>query len=231
MILGILQARMSSSRLPGKVMADVLGQPMIVRQMERLARSSRLDALVVATSDDPTDDVLADWCQKARVPLHRGPLQDVLGRFAGALADYPQAETVVRMTADCPLADWRVVDEVIGQHLETGADYTSNVVPTRSYPHGLDIEVAKVSALLEAAAEADDPFEREHVTPFLYRRPKRYRIANVVQEPDLSGLRWTVDLPSDLAFVREVYAALYPKNAAFTTEQVVALPVNSAPIP
>jgi spore coat polysaccharide biosynthesis protein SpsF len=231
MILGILQARMSSTRLPGKVMADVQGQQMIVRQMERLARSERLNALVVATSDDPSDDVLADWCRAARVPLHRGPLHDVLGRFAGVLGAYPQAQTVVRMTADCPLADWRVVDDVIGQHLETGADYTSNVVPTRSYPHGLDIEVAKVAALLQAASEATDPHDREHVTPFLYRRPKRYRIANVVQEPDLSALRWTVDLPSDLEFVRGVYAALYPKNPAFTTEDVVALPVNSAPIP
>jgi spore coat polysaccharide biosynthesis protein SpsF len=229
--LAILQARMTSSRLPGKVMADVLGQPMIGRQVERLRRAALIEGLVVATSVDPSDDPLAAYCVGQGIDVHRGPLDDVLGRFCGAVAAYPQAKTVIRLTADCPLADWRVIDEVIARHRDEDADYAANTPAVRTFPHGLDTEVVRASVLLEAGREAADPYEREHVTPFVYRRPERYRMAWVSREPSLSHLRWTVDVPTDLAFVRGVYEQLYPLDPAFGTEAIVALPVNSAEIP
>lgn len=229
--LAILQARMSSTRLPGKVLEPILGQPMIARQVERLRRSRRLDALVVATSDQPSDDPVAAWTQSAGVSVHRGPLDDVLGRFCGVLAAWPQAHAVVRLTADCPLADWTVIDALLDRHEAEGADYSSNVLPERTFPHGLDAEVVTPEALLAAQAESDDPYEREHVTPFVYRRPERFRMASLTRAPSLAHLRWTVDLPADLVFVRGVYEALYPARPDFSSEDIVALADNSAPIP
>ena len=229
--LAILQARMTSSRLPGKVMAPVLGQPMIARQIERLRRARLIDDLVVATSVDGSDDPLADFLEAQGVGVFRGPLDDVLGRFCGALEAHPQARTVIRLTADCPLADWGVIDQVIARHRDEGADYAANTPAVRTFPHGLDTEVVKASVLLEAGREAADPYEREHVTPFVYRRPERYRMAWVSREPPLAHLRWTVDVPGDLVFVRGVYERLYPADPAFGCDDIVALPINSAEAP
>lgn len=222
---------MSSTRLPGKVLAPVLGEPMIARQAERLARARRIDRMVVATSTDHSDDVLAEACAGLGLEVFRGPLDDVLGRFVGVIEAIPQARAVVRLTADCPLADWTVIDQVIAHHHAENADYTANTPAVRTFPHGLDVEVVRPSALIEAGAEARDPYEREHVTPFVNRRPDRYRLAWVSREPSLAHLRWTVDTPKDLAFVREVYARLYPADPAFSSADVAALPVNSSEIP
>jgi len=226
--LAILQARMSSSRFPGKVLSPLFGEPMIFRQIERLARTRRIDRLVVATSTDGSDDTLAEACAARGVAVFRGSLDDVLDRFAGALDLFPEAKTVIRVTADCPLADWTVVDEVIA-HLEaTGADYASNTPAERTYPHGLDVEVMRREALLDAWRDGRDPYEREHVTPYIYRRPETYRLEFVSRTPSLAHLRWTVDYPADLEFVRDVYARLYPADPAFGSEAVVALARNSS---
>jgi len=229
--LAILQARMTSTRLPGKVMAPLLGEPMIARQIERLRRSHRIDELLVATSIEPSDDPLAAWCERAGVAVYRGDLHDVLGRFCGALRLYPAATAVLRLTADCPLADWTVIDALVDRHLAEDADYTNNVTPARTFPHGLDAEAMRPEVLFQAAEEAVDPYEREHVTPFIYRRPERFRLAGLTRTPSLAHLRWTVDLPEDLAFVRQVYDTLYPADPAFTSEAIVALPTNSAGVP
>ncbi len=228
MNLAILQARMSSTRLPGKVLEPVLGVPMIGRQLERLARSARLDRVVVATSEDASDDPLAAYLERAGHAVFRGSLADVLGRFAGAMATVPEADTIVRLTADCPLADWTVIDATIDRHHESGADYTSNTPAVRTYPHGLDNEVMRREVLERAWREGVDPYEREHVTPFIYRRPEEFRIASLSREPSLAHLRWTVDYPEDLDFVRDVYGRLYPQNPAFTSDDVVALDRNSS---
>jgi len=226
--LAILQARMTSSRLPGKVMAPVLGQPMIGRQLERLGRSARIGRIVVATSTDPSDDPLAAYVEGLGHLVYRGSLADVLDRFGGAMALVPEADTVVRLTADCPLADWTVIDATIDCRRDAGADYASNTPAVRTYPHGLDVEVMSREALERACREAADPYEREHVTPFIYRRPDEFRLAYLSQPVSLAHLRWTVDLPEDLAFVRDVYARLYSRNPAFTTDDVVALEHNSS---
>lgn len=219
---------MSSTRLPGKVLEPILGQPMIARQVERLRRCRRIDTLVVATSDRPEDDILAATCAGLGLGVYRGALDDVLDRFRGALAAFGPADTVVRMTADCPLADWTLIDRVIASHIQSGADYTSNTPEVRTFPHGLDVEVMRATALEDAWREAADPYEREHVTPFIYRRPRRFRLNYVSDTPSLAHLRWTVDLPEDLAFVRHVYETLYPTDPAFTSADVVDLPRNSS---
>lgn len=218
---------MSSSRLPDKVMAPVLGVPMIGRQVERLRRAKRIDELVVATSSDPSDDPLADYCDRQGLAVFRGSLNDVLGRFAGAMAHHVEAKVVIRLTADCPLTDGSVIDAVVERHLSSGADYTSNTV-VRTYPHGLDVEVASASALLEASREATEAYDREHVMPFIYHRPERFHLEGVERTPSLSHLRWTVDVPEDLEFVRDVYARLYPSDPTFDTAAIAALAWNSS---
>ena len=220
MILAILQARMSSTRLPGKVLRPLAGAPMILREIERVRRSRRVDQLVVATSEDRTDDVLADVLQGAGVSVFRGDLDDVLGRYAGALEANGPAEHVLRLTGDCPFLDWQVIDAVIERHLETGVDYTANTWGRRTFPKGLDADIVKREVLLQAAAEATDPYEREHVLPFIYRRPERYSLQGYAQARDEGELRWTVDLPEDYAFASQVYDALYPVDAAFSCDDI-----------
>ena len=222
MILAIVQARMSSTRLPGKVMAPILGEPMIAKQLERVRRARTLTKAVVATSTDCSDEPLASYLtSKGQAPF-RGSLRDVLDRYAGAVACESDPTHVVRLTADCPLIDPEVIDEAVRLALASGADYTSNV-EQRTFPVGLDVEVIRTEALLAAAAEAADPYEREHVTPFLRRRPERFTHAHVTQPVDRSSMRWTVDRPADFAFARGVYEALYPTNRAFTTQDVLDL--------
>lgn len=225
MAVAILQARMSSSRLPGKVMKPLAGRPMVERQIERLRRCETLDRLVVATSDDPSDDVLASFLKDIGVEVHRGPLADVLGRYVGAIEALQISGQVVRLTADCPLADPGVIDDCVRLQAQLGVDYCSNG-RNRTYPRGLDVEVFNAEDLLTAGREATDPYDREHVTPFLYRPGAPFTQGELVQARDESALRWTVDTPEDYAFVEKVYAALYPAKPDFTSDDVRALPFS-----
>ena len=219
MALAILQARMSSTRLPGKVMRPVLGEPMIGRQVERLKRARRLSGITIATSTDPSDDVIAAYAGRLGLDCFRGPLEDVRARFIGALASAGNPETFVRLTADCPLADWRLIDRCIAAHEAAGADYTHNT-PGWTFPKGLDVEVCQTSALVRAEAESLTPYDREHVTPYIYAHPELFTIEHLVRDPPLR-FRWTVDTPEDFTFVTQVYEALYPANPAFTTGDVL----------
>ena len=193
-VLAILQARVTSTRLPNKVLAPILGQPMLARQIERLRRATTLDTLVVATSDDASDDPLAAMCAAIGVPWHRGSLNDVLARFQGACAVFGPADHVVRLTGDCPLADPAVIDAVVRHHLASGADYTANAIQP-SWPDGLDVEVMRSAVLQRAFDEARLPSEREHVTPYIHKHPEWFSIGHVKGDQDLSCLRWTVDEP------------------------------------
>jgi spore coat polysaccharide biosynthesis protein SpsF len=219
---------MSSSRLPGKVLAPLAGAPMILRQIERVARARRIDRLVVATSDDQSDDDLADALGVAGVRVHRGPLDDVLARFIGALDAYGPADHVARLTGDCPLADPLVIDATIAHVTGAAADYGSNTPPHRTYPKGLDVEAMTAEALRAAASRAISAEEHEHVTWALHRRPDLYRQVYLSQAAEEGDVRWTVDFPHDYAFVRAVYDALYPDNPGFTSDDVRNL-VRSRP--
>lgn len=218
MILAILQARMSSNRLPGKVLRPILGQPMILRQIERLRRARSIDRLLVATSVEADDDPLAAAVEADGVTVFRGPLDDVLGRFIGALDAYP-ADHIVRLTGDCPLADPAVIDAVIARHLETGADYTNNLEAGAAYPKGLDAEVVTADALRRAAS-GQSPEEREHVTWGIRHDPVGFRHAALRAPGDWGAVRWTVDRPDDFEFVTAVYEALYPEKAEFSSDDI-----------
>ena len=208
---------MSSSRLPGKVLKPLVGAPMILRQIERLRRAVALDGIVVATSTEASDDVLCDACDAAGIEVVRGDLNDVLDRFRQAARVLGDPAHVVRLTADCPLADWTVVDACVALHLRAGADYTSNVIQ-RSFPKGLDVEVMTLAALDRVWREATDPYEREHVTPYIHRHPELFGLAHLTQGVDQSAWRWTVDTPEDWAMVEAVYQALYRPGEPFTRE-------------
>lgn len=221
LILAVLQARMSSSRLPGKVLKPLAGGPMVLRQIERVRRAARIDRLVVATSREASDDVLATTLEAAGVEVFRGPLDDVLARFLGALAAWP-ADHLVRLTADCPLIDPGLIDATIARHLESGADYTANRVAEAGYPKGQDVEVITAAALRRAGASAATPEEREHVTWGVWNHPELYRIERLAPPTDEGEVRWTVDRPDDYEFVAAVYDALYPKDPAFGSDDVRA---------
>jgi len=220
MILALLQARVSSSRLPGKVLKPILEQPMLFRQIERLVRCRRIDRLVVTTSTDPSDDPLVAECTRRNISVHRDSLFDVLERFASAARVF-RPNIVVRLTGDCPLADWELIDQAIDAFQAGGYDYLTNAEPP-TYPDGLDVEVVSEKALLDAAVTAQLPSEREHVTLFIRNHPERFNIGRLTQSMDLSFHRWTVDDPEDLDLVQRIYEALYPANAAFTTADVLA---------
>lgn len=176
----------------------------------------------MATSDSASDDVIEAACAAEGVPAFRGSLTDVLSRYCGAERTFGPADHVVRLTADCPVADWRVIDACIGSHLESGADYTSNSVD-RTMPEGLDVEVMKASVLRLTGEEACDPYDREHVTPFIYRNPDRFRLNHFTTSPNRAHLRWTVDTPADFELIDHFYRELYERNPDFSTEDILAL--------
>jgi spore coat polysaccharide biosynthesis protein SpsF len=213
----VVQARTGSTRLPGKVLAPIAGMPMLELMLRRL-EPLEVDALVVATTAYERDDPIEAIAARLGVPVVRGTEHDVLARFGLALDQHP-ARTVVRLTADCPLTDPGLVAAVLARHHDTGAEYTSNVLP-RSFPKGLDVEVVSAEALRAAIDEARDPAEREHVTPFVYRRPERFPLANVRSGLRLADERWTVDTADDLEWVRhavERVGSLYASWAEILT--------------
>lgn len=210
---------MGSTRLPNKVMKSIDGKPMIELLLQRLARAQQVDEIVVATSEDPRNQALADCVRALGYRCFVGSENDVLDRYyrAGQMAG---ASTVVRITGDCPLVDPALVDEAIGRFRGARVDYLSNVAPA-TYPDGLDIEVFSFAALERAARETDKQFDREHVTPYL-REDGRFRQAGMENDEDLSGLRWTVDEPADFEVVSKVFAHFAP-DTNFTWRQVLAL--------
>lgn len=219
----IVQARMGSSRLPGKVLLPIAGRPMLSYQLERLREAVRPARLVVATSTEPADEAIAALCATEGVDCVRGPEQDVLRRFALA-ARMARADAVARITADCPLVDPELIDEAVAA-IEDPAqppDFVSNMLEPR-WPLGMAVEVTSAAALFEADREAADPEEREHVMPFIWRRPERYRLASLTRSPDLSHHRWTVDTPEDFELVSRIIAELYPRRPRFRMADVLAL--------
>jgi spore coat polysaccharide biosynthesis protein SpsF len=221
MIVAIVQARMGSTRLPGKVLKEVSGYPLLWHIVDRLHKAKELDEIVVATSISPSDDRISDFCEGLDISYYRGSEDDVLDRYYGA-AKHFVADTIVRITADCPLIDPRVLDNVVEVYSKEGCDYASNTID-RTYPDGLDVEVFSFQALEKASLHARLPSEREHVTPYIWKNPHLFRICQVTQERDLSSLRWTVDQPQDLEFVRVVYRHLYQSNKIFITKDILRL--------
>jgi spore coat polysaccharide biosynthesis protein SpsF len=216
----IVQARMTSTRLPGKVLLSLAGESMLTRLVERLRRVRRAEGIVIATTINATDDPIAALCAQLGVPCHRGSEYDVLSRYADA-ARLHGADVVVRITSDCPLIDSALIDRVIAIYEAGGCDYVSNMLPP-TWPYGMAVEVFSAAALQQAHAEATQSAEREHVTPFIYWRPERYRLGNVESPVNLSHHRWTVDTPEDYELVHRLFDDIYPENPEFTLEHVLA---------
>lgn len=220
-VIAIVQARMGSTRMPGKVLQPLAGAPMLQRQLERVLRAQTLTRIIVATSDQATDDPIVALCETLGVDVYRGSESDVLSRFVGAI-NVTEAEVVVRITADCPLMSPHVIDSVVNEFLASDADYVSNTLePT--FPDGVDVEVVRAPVLVNVEAQTTDPAEREHVTLGVYRRPDEYIVKNFSGSPDYSDLRWTVDSPEDFEFVDWVYLQLYANNPEFDLPEIIAL--------
>jgi spore coat polysaccharide biosynthesis protein SpsF len=241
-VTAIIQARMGSSRLPGKVLLDIAGKPMLARVVTRTARAATVHQVLVATTTDASDDPVAACCQTMGVDYARGSLHDVLDRYYQA-AKHAQAEVVVRITADCPVIDPYLVDDCVTTLLEGAFDFACNRLPppfTRTYPIGLDTEVCTFAALEKAWSEAREIFHREHVMPYLYEgveltainehlstgvSQRGYKIAQLHHNLDFGAYRWTVDTPEDLEFMRQLYSRFAGRDD-FSWKEVLGLVHN-----
>lgn len=220
-IVAIIQARTDSTRFPKKVLADILGKPMIAHLIDRAKKSELVDQLVLATTNRKIDDSIVDIAKKHNIDVFRGNFEDVLDRYYNAAKKH-QADVVVRITGDCPLVDPHILDTIIRYFLDNNYDYASNTIePT--YPDGLDVEVFSFKSLEKAWKEAQLPSEREHVTPYIITHPEKFKISNFRNSVDLSHLRWTVDQKEDLEFVREIFKQFYSKKSMFYMEDILEL--------
>ena len=238
-VVAIIQGRMSSSRLPGKILADIAGQPMLQRVFIRTSRSASVSQTVFATTTDSTDDPVAEYCDFSGIPFTRGSQFDVLDRYYQA-AKESKADVVVRITADCPVIDPKLIDNVVNTLLEGEYDFVCNRLPPpfhRTYPIGLDVEACTFKVLEKAWKEAKEPQHREHAMPYFYEEvqlsaisrqllegtsPRGFRIALLNHTTDFGDYRWTVDTPEDLEFMRQVYSHFDGRDD-FTWKEVLDL--------
>ena len=224
MVYAIIQARMNSSRLPGKVLMDLCGQPVLMHVVSRLGHSKKIDSIIVATTVSDMDNSLANYCNKNNILCFRGSEGDVLDRFYQAALNNGanEGDYIVRITADCPFIDPQLVDSIIEAALENRRDYTSNTLnPT--YPDGLDTEVFKFSALKRAWEDATLRSEREHVTPYIYKHPELFSLFSYESNHNHSFLRWTLDEPEDYTVIEKVYQKLYNTDKVFLTKDILNL--------
>jgi len=219
-IVAIIQARMGSSRLPGKVLRDIRGQSMLARVVNRVRRARSIDDVLVATTDSDADDPVRQECRRNSVPVFRGCEEDVLDRYLRA-AQWTGADVVVRITSDCPLIDPEITDKTVRAFLAERPDYAANVL-VRTYPRGLDTEVITMQSLEHAWREADQLYQRAHVTPYIYEHPDDFKLVSVTGDSDYSQHRWTVDSAEDLEFVRAIYQRL-ENQPEFSWRDVLAL--------
>lgn len=205
-IVAIIQARMGSTRLPGKTLKKLAGQPAIAHVFDRLSRAKNIDEIWLATTSNPEDDQLAIWAKQSKINCYRGQAEDVLDRYYQT-AITAKAEVIIRITGDCPLLDPEIVDQIITEFLKNDYDYISNSQPP-SYPDGLDVEVFSATVLGKAWREASLKSEREHVTPYIWKNPKIFRIKNFLYSENLSNFRWTLDTEEDLIFLNKILEAI-----------------------
>ncbi len=216
----IIQARMGSTRLPGKVLKEIGGKTMLERTVERAKRATLVTEVAVATSTLPQDDAIEELCKTLKVACVRGSESDVLDRYLKA-AKKLRADVIVRVTSDCPLIDPEIIDKLVSTFEKKKSDYGSNFL-TRHYPRGLDAEIFTTAALEKAGKEAKKNYEREHVTPYLFEHPKLFKHVSVTCAENLSMNRWTVDTEKDLRFVRTVYDKL-GKEGDFGWKEILEL--------
>ncbi|MCB0323953.1 MAG: glycosyltransferase family protein [Bdellovibrionales bacterium] len=224
----VVQARMASTRLPCKVLADIEGLPLLAHVFRRVSASTKCSKLVLATTLDKLDDLLVPIAEQHGVSVVRGSEHDVLSRYHQAAAEH-RLDTIVRITADDPFKDPQIIDRIVDAYIDGACDYASNTLkPT--YPEGLDVEVFSFDVLEQAFREAKIDYQREHVTPFIWEQPDRFLLLSVTQSQDCSAMRWTIDTEQDLNFARAVYARLYPRNELFLMSDVLSLLDSSSEV-
>jgi spore coat polysaccharide biosynthesis protein SpsF len=222
-VVTIIQSRMGSTRLPGKVLLDLAGEPMLTRIVNRVQRAETVNSIVIATTPSQADESILHLCTLKNWHCFRGSENDVLDRYYQAAKKH-HADVIVRITADCPLIEPTVIDQVVQSFLECQpeVDYASNILSPRTFPRGLDTEVFSFAALEKTWQQAmGDPGWREHVTSYIYSHPDQFHLRRFTSQVDYSHLRWTVDTPEDLAFVRNVYE--YFRNDEFSWRDVLSL--------
>ena len=220
-IAAIIQARTGSKRLPNKVISLLSGKTVLWHVVQRTLCAKLLDGVIVATTTNPKDDIIAEICTQNNFLLFRGSEDDVLDRYYQCAKTY-NVKNIVRITADCPLMDPNIIDKVVQYFLDHDYDYVSNrIIPT--YPDGLDVEVFSFETLEKNWKETTLLSDREHVTTYIEDHPEIFKISNVRQDIDLSYLRWTVDYKKDFEFVSEIYKKLYKKKPIFLMEDVLQL--------
>jgi spore coat polysaccharide biosynthesis protein SpsF len=232
--LAILQARMSSNRLPGKVLLPINGKPMIYWQIERILKSSEVSKLIVATSTDPLDDALCHYLNSINVEVLRGSLNDVHSRFFEIVRNNPEYATIIRFTADCPMTMPHLINSMCNSFSQKGIDYLSNTInPT--YPDGMDIEIFNHGAFMRLSMLELSDFEKEHVTYRFLDTKLNFEICEYRNDRDLSDLRLTVDYPNDYQYVSEIFKYFEKRELDFTLEEVVELIekgiIKSLPLP
>jgi spore coat polysaccharide biosynthesis protein SpsF len=221
MIAAIVQARMGSTRLPGKVMKPLCGKPILWHIITRISYSKQIEKIIIATTDKEEDKVIVKLAEEMGVAFYRGSSDDVLDRYYQAARKF-NVDPVVRITADCPLIDPEIMDNIIDYYLKGDYDYVSNgLKPT--LPDGLDTEVFSFKSLEKVWAEAKKPSEREHVTSYIYNHPELLKIHNYENDVDLSGMRWVVDEEADYQFISEVYKNLYKDGKIFYVKDIIRL--------
>ena len=220
-IIGLIQARTGSTRLPQKVIADICGTPLLTHNIKRVRRSVLCKSFVLCTTVHPADDQLVCIAEKNNIVTFRGSVDDVLDRLYQS-ARLHGADVIVRITADDPFKDPEIMDSILDVFLNGSYDYVSNTIEP-SYPEGLDIEVLSFAALEKANRDAQKPFLRQHVTPYIWMNPDLFGLKNVKHVVDLSDLRWTVDTPEDLAFARAIYEELYCPGSIFLMDDIIKL--------
>lgn len=226
-VVATIEARMNSTRLPGKVLKKICGRPMLQLMVERLRRCSTVDEIVIATADNPSCDQISELAAEIGVHCFRGSEEDVLARVLAA-AESVNASVIVELTGDCPLIDPEVVDLIVSQYFIRGKDYCANVLD-RTYPAGMDTQVFSIEVLRKTASLTNDPDDREHVSLFIYNNPQIFTLTNVASDlpDDMSTWRLVVDTADDLVLVSKIYESLYPVNPAFGLADIKELLDNS----
>ncbi len=220
-VVATVEARMASSRLPGKVMRELLGKPVLHRVVERISQTRLVEEVIVATSVNPADDIIADYCQANRISYHRGSEDDVLKRVVEAAARFG-GEVIVQLGADNPFYDPDIIDQMINIYLEGNFDYVCNdLEPT--YPNGVEVHVVSLETLRGVMARTDSKLDREDVNRYIWEHPGQYRILNIKAPQELftPDIRLTLDYEEDYMVIVKVFEALYPKNPNFRTRDIL----------
>jgi spore coat polysaccharide biosynthesis protein SpsF len=222
-IIATIEARMTSSRLPGKVLLPLAGKPALERMIERIKRSKFIDEIVVATTTNSTDDCIADLCKKNKIGCFRGSEEDVLGRVLGAAKTY-NADIIVELTGDCPVIDHRLIDQCIELFFNHQVDYASNIIES-TFANGFDVQVFSTSVLAEVDKLTNDPIDRTHVSYYIYKHPERYKLYNWQAKGDYywPEMRVTLDEQDDYKLLAEIYDRLYPQNKDFSALDIIKL--------